>query len=51
MIDRQVYKKGISQPVLKCITKVEGIEILREVHRGTCGSHLGPRALDDKVMR
>jgi hypothetical protein len=47
----QLYKKGISQPMLKCITETEGLEILREVHGGTCGSHSGPRALTAKVIR
>jgi hypothetical protein len=37
--------------MLKCITKTEGIEILREVHSGTCGSHSEPRALAAKVIR
>jgi hypothetical protein len=37
--------------MLKCITETEGIEILREVHSGTCGSHFGPRALTAKVIR
>jgi hypothetical protein len=47
----QLYKKGISQTMLKCITETEGLEILREVHDGTCGSHSGPRALAAKVIR
>jgi ribonuclease HI len=33
----QLYKKGISQPMLKCVTETEGIQILRKVHSGTCG--------------
>jgi hypothetical protein len=37
--------------MLKCITEAEGIELLREVHSGTCGSHSGPRALAAKVIR
>jgi hypothetical protein len=37
--------------MLKCITETEVLEILREVHGGTCGSHLGPRALAAKVIR
>jgi hypothetical protein len=37
--------------MIKCITAVEGIEFLREVHKGICGSHSGPRALAAKVMR
>jgi hypothetical protein len=51
IVEGQLYKKGISQPMLKCITKTEGIEILREVHSGTCGSHSGPRSLVAKVIR
>jgi hypothetical protein len=37
--------------MLKCITETEGIQILRKVHSGTCGSHVGPRALVAKVIR
>jgi ribonuclease HI len=51
LIEGQLYKKGVSQPMLKCVTETEGIQILREVHSGTCGSHAGPRALAAKVIR
>jgi hypothetical protein len=51
LVEGQLYKKGISQPMLKCITEIEGIEILHEVHSGTCGSHSGTRALAAKVIR
>jgi hypothetical protein len=51
LVGGQLYKKGISQPMLKCVTETEGIQILREVHSGTCGSHSGPRALAAKVIR
>jgi ribonuclease HI len=51
LVGGQLYKKGISQPMLKCITETEGIQILHEVHIGTCGSHSGPRALAAKVIR
>jgi hypothetical protein len=37
--------------MLKCVTETEGVQILREVHNGTCGSHAGPRALAAKVIR
>jgi ribonuclease HI len=50
IIEGQLYKKGVSQPMLKCIIETEGIRILREVHSGTCGSHSGPRALAAKVI-
>lgn len=29
----------------------EGLELLREIHNGTCRSHSGPRALAAKVIR
>jgi ribonuclease HI len=45
LVRGQLYKKGISQPMLKCVIETEGIQILHEVHSGTCGSHSGPRAL------
>jgi ribonuclease HI len=51
IVEGQLYKKGINQPMLKCITEIEGIEILHEVHSGTCDSHSGPRALAAKVIR
>ena len=37
LVGGQLYKKGISQPMLNCVTETEGIQILREVHSGTCG--------------
>jgi hypothetical protein len=37
--------------MLKCITEIEGLEILLEVHDGTYRSHSGPRALATKVIR
>jgi hypothetical protein len=51
IVEGQLYKKGISKPMLKCITETEGLEILHEVHYGTCGSHSGPKALAAKVIR
>jgi hypothetical protein len=51
LIEGQLYKKGVSQPMLKCVTETEGVQILREVHNRTCGSHAGPRALAAKVIR
>jgi ribonuclease HI len=50
LIEGQLYKKGIGQPMLKCVTETEGLQIQREVHSGTCGSHSGPRALATKVI-
>jgi hypothetical protein len=51
LVGGQLYKKGISQPMLKCVTETKGIQILRKVQSGTCDSHSGPRALAAKVIR
>jgi hypothetical protein len=49
IIEGQLYKKGVSQPMLKCVIETEGIQIPHEVHSGTCGSHSGPRRQGDPL--
>ena len=39
LIDEVLYKKGFSQPYLRCLAPDEANYILREVHEGTCGNH------------
>jgi hypothetical protein len=50
-IDRLLYKKGIVQPLLKCMSHGKGKELLQEIHSGMCGSHIGPRALFAMAIR
>jgi len=51
IIDGNLYKKGVVQPLLRCISQTEGRELLQEIHSGMCGSHIGPRALSAKALR
>ena len=51
LIDGILYKKGVVQPLLKCIPQSEGKYLLQEIHSGLCGSHIGPRALSMKATR
>ena len=51
LIDGILYKKGVVQPLLKCITQSEGRELLQEIHSGICGSHISPRVLSAKAIR
>ncbi|KAL0439574.1 UNVERIFIED_CONTAM: Gag-Pol polyprotein [Sesamum latifolium] len=51
MIDGALYKRGFSQPFLKCLTPEEGNYVLRETREGICGNHLGGKALAGKVVR
>ena len=50
LIDRIFYKKGVVQPLLKCIPQSEGKNLLQEIHSGIYGSHIGPRALSAKAI-
>nr|XP_027086382.1 uncharacterized protein LOC113708109 [Coffea arabica] len=45
-----LYKKSYLRPWLRCITPEEGDYILRELHEGICGNHVGPRVLAKKGM-
>jgi hypothetical protein len=51
LVDGILYKKGVVQPILKCIAQGEGRELLQEIHSGIYGSHIGPRALLSKAIR
>ena len=46
-----LYKRGFFTPILKCIAKEDANYVLREVHEGVCGYHIGARALAGKVLR
>jgi ribonuclease HI len=47
---RKLRALGVTTCIIKTDSK-EGVQILREVHSGTCGSHARPRALAAKVIR
>ena len=43
--------KDFSSPCLKCIPPEDADYVLREVHKGMCGSHQGPAAIKKKAER
>ena len=45
-----LYKRGFSQPYLRCLSPNEANYVLREVHEGACGNHLGAKSLIHKVV-
>ncbi|KAL5544494.1 hypothetical protein UlMin_008278 [Ulmus minor] len=47
----QLYKRGFSNPLLKCVTADQGSYIMREIHEGVCGNHAGKRSLLHKIVR
>ena len=46
-----LYKRGFFTNILKCIAGEDVDYVLREVHEGICGNHIGARALAGKVLR
>jgi hypothetical protein len=51
IVGNELYKTSVLGPLLWCISKIEGQEILQEIHAGICGGHIGARALVAKVFR
>ena len=46
-----LYKRGLSQPYLRCLNYEEADYMTREIHEGICGNHSGARLLVHKVIR
>jgi hypothetical protein len=51
IIEGKLYKYGVCSPLLKYLSRAEGIELMKEIHAGLCGYHIGPRPLLGKVFR
>lgn len=49
--DGVMYKRAYLQPLLRCVGPQQGEYILREMHEGSCGAHMGSRMLAKKVLR
>ncbi|XP_072084357.1 uncharacterized protein [Arachis hypogaea] len=41
IIQGHLYKRGLHQPLLKCLRPDQTDYVLREVHEGCCGHHIG----------
>ena len=51
LLNDALYKRGFSQPYLRCLSPDEANYMLREVHEGACRNHSGARSLIHKVVR
>jgi hypothetical protein len=47
----QLYRSGVLQPLLRCISFTEGEEIAKEIQQGLCGAHQAARTVASKVFR
>jgi hypothetical protein len=50
VVNGELYKSGVTEPWLRCITSEKGLELLKEIHSGFCGAHIGTRALAGKEL-
>ena len=51
ILNDELYKRGYSQPYLRCVEGEEAKYILEEVHEGICGDYMGAKSLVRKIMR
>ena len=42
LVDKVLYKRGFSQPYLRCLALDEFDYVLRDDHEGACGNHHWP---------
>ena len=50
-VDDTLYKRRPNGVKLKCVCREDGKELLAEIHRGMCGSHIRSRVLVGKAFR
>ena len=48
--NEQLYKKSFALPFLCCLTPNEANYVLREIHKGICGSHLAKTTIALKTV-
>jgi DNA-binding NarL/FixJ family response regulator len=51
LIDGVLYKQGANDMMMKCISKDECIQLLRDIHSGVCGVHSSWRSIVEKTFR
>ncbi|RDY05097.1 Tf2-11, partial [Mucuna pruriens] len=51
LVNGRLYRRGFSSPLLRCIDHEEAEYVIKEVHEGVCGTHIGGRALARKIAR
>ncbi|XP_074374574.1 uncharacterized protein LOC141714983 [Apium graveolens] len=50
IINGRMYRRSVSQPLLRCLNPEEQRQALEAVHEGICGEHLAGRSLAFKIL-
>jgi hypothetical protein len=51
IIEGELSKQGVCSPLLKCLSRTKGQELMKEIYAGLCGAHIGFGPLLGKVFR
>ncbi|XP_072058146.1 uncharacterized protein [Arachis hypogaea] len=51
MLGTELYKRGFSRPLLKCLSKEEADLAIDDIHEGVCGNHFCDQAFVAKLVR
>ncbi|XP_047168236.1 uncharacterized protein LOC124837005 [Vigna umbellata] len=51
LVGDDLYRRGFSTPLLKCLGKEEACYVMDELHNGICGFHTGRRTLKARILR
>jgi hypothetical protein len=51
VVNGELYKFGVIEPWLRCITSEKDLELVKDIHSGFCGAHIGTRALAGKAIK
>lgn len=51
MVGGDLYRRGFSTPLLKCLNQPEAQYVMDELHNGICGFHTGRRGLKARILR
>ncbi|XP_074355341.1 uncharacterized protein LOC141694956 [Apium graveolens] len=51
IINGRMYRRSVSQPLLRCLNTEKQHQALKVVHEGICGEHLAGRSLAFKMLR
>jgi hypothetical protein len=51
IIEGELFKQGACSPLLKCLSRAGCQELMKEIHSGIYGAHIGSRSLLGKVFR
>lgn len=51
IMDGTLFRKTFLPGDAKCLSRTEGLLVLRQAHEGGCAEHLGARSMTRKIVR